>query len=163
MNNTSSTTSAFKDRGLEAALDTLAEAGLPAGRRSRGPSPTSAPPDDRELARIRGVLDVPLRPRQDDARALRAATSWPPSTTIAGEAESVPILSGYVRLAGALGLTEIVIHPIPNPDIINTRRPGSAQSRAQRRTALARRRSCRPSSSRRVRVTLENLPYPGMP
>lgn len=159
MNDTSSTTSAFKDRSLEAALDTLAEAGFPQAEIS-GSEPHVCSTGDRELARIRGVLE---------AHSVRARTMHAPAGRYIlaalddyWRAESVPVLSGYVRLAGALGLTEIVIHPIPNPDTINTDDPDlpSRVRNAVRRSLDALMPTIEQSG---VRATLENLPYPNMP
>ena len=159
MNDTSSTTSAFKDRSLEAALDTLAEAGFPQAEIS-GSEPHVCSTDDRELARIRGVLE---------AHSVRARTMHAPAGRYIlaaldddWRAESVPVLSGFVRLAGALGLTEIVIHPIPNPDTINTDDP-DLPNRVRDAVRLSLDALMPTIEQSGVRVTLENLPYPGMP
>ena len=112
MNDTSSTTLAFKDRSLEAALDALGEAGFPQAEVT-GSEPHVCSTDDRELARIRSVFEThSVRPRTMHAPAGRYILAaldddW--------RSESIPVLSRYVRLAGGLGLTEMVIHPIPNP------------------------------------------------
>ena len=76
--------------------------------------------------------------------------------------ESIPVLSRYVRLAGGLGLTEMVIHPIPNPDLIrldDPELPGQVREAVQRSLD-----DLMPAIEQAgVRITLENLPYPGMP
>ncbi len=159
MKDTSSTTSAFKDRSLEAALDTLGEAGFPQVEIS-GTEPHVRSTDDRELARIRGVLE---------SHSVRARTMHAPGGRYILAAldddwrsESVPVLGRYVRLAGGLGLTEIVIHPIPSPDAVRTDDPELPD-----RVRDAVRRSLDDLmpviEESRVRVTLENLPYPTMP
>ena len=66
MNNTSSTTSAFKDRSLEAALDALGEAGFPQAEIT-GSEPHVCSTDDRERPHQECVRG-PLRPPQDHAR-----------------------------------------------------------------------------------------------
>ena len=94
MNNTSSTTSAFKDRSLEAALDALGEAGFPQAEVT-GSEPHVCSTDDRELARIRGVFEAhSVRPRTMHAPAGRYILAaldddW--------RSESIPVLSRYVR------------------------------------------------------------------
>ena len=132
MNNTSSTTSAFKDRSLEAALDALGEAGFPQAEVT-GSEPHVCSTDDRELARIRSVFEAhSVRPRTMHAPAGRYILAaldddW--------RSESIPVLSRYVRLAGGLGLTEMVIHPIPNPDLIrldDPELPGQVREAVQR-------------------------------
>ena len=159
MNDTSSTTLAFKDRSLEAALDALGEAGFPQAEVT-GSEPHVCSTDDRELARIRSVFEThSVRPRTMHAPAGRYILAaldddW--------RSESIPVLSRYVRLAGGLGLTEMVIHPIPNPDLIrldDPELPGQVREAVQRSLD-----DLMPAIEQAgVRVTLENLPYPGMP
>jgi sugar phosphate isomerase/epimerase len=73
--------------------------------------------------------------------------------------ESVSVLKEYVRLAGALGLTELVIHPIPSPSLV----PDIGDPALHQRMHDAVRRSLddlMPTiEESATRVTIENLPY----
>ena len=160
MDNTSSTTSALKDRGLEAALDTLGEAGFPQAEIS-GTDPHVVTPNKQEISRIRGILE---------AHSVRGRTMHSPvgryilaALDDEWRTESVGVLKEYIRLAGALGLTEMVIHPISGPDMV----PDADDPALPQRMREAVRRSLDellPTVEESgVRITLENLPYPTLP
>jgi sugar phosphate isomerase/epimerase len=102
--------------------------------------------------------------------AVRARTMHAPSgRSILGtldpewHQESVDILAPFVRMAGNLGLTEVVIHPIPSPTLV----PDPADPTLGRRMEGGIRRSLDALlpviEEAGVRVTLENLPYPDYP
>ncbi len=159
INDISSTTSAFRDRSLEAALDALGTAGFPQAEIT-GAEPHVGSTGEKEQARIRGVFE---------AHSVRARTMHAPAGRYILAAldedwrrESAAVLSRYVRLAGGLGLTEMVIHPIPNPDLApvdDPELPGRMREAVQRSLD-----DLMPTiEESEIRVTLENLPYPGMP
>ncbi len=160
MDDTSSTTSAFLDRSLEAALDALGEAGFPQAE-IWGLDPHVATPSEQELSRLRGILE---------AHSVRGRTMHAPgrrNTLAAMDAswrkESVGVLTEYVRLAGALGLTELVIHPISLRDMA----PYADDPELPQRMREAVQRSLddlMPAiEESAVRITLENLPFPALP
>ena len=161
MDNTSSATFAFSDRGLEAALDAIGEAGF-AQAELWGAEPHIGTPSVREQARVRAILD---------GHSVRARTMHAPTgrytlgaTDEDWRHECIAVFKEYVRLAGSLGLTEIVIHPIPAhdwvPDIDDPKLPPRIREAVQRSLD-----DLMPTIEKSgTRVTLENLPrLNGMP
>lgn len=160
MTNTSCSTALFRDRELPAALDGIAAAGFPQAELNiREPHVYGS-----DAAEERRILNLFA------GHAVRARTMHAPAgrsilATLDEEwrSESVGILSGYLRLAGSLGLTEVVIHPIPNPSLLpdpDDPDLGQKEREGIRRTLDALMPTIEEVG---VRVTLENLPYPDMP
>ena len=160
MDDTSSTTAVFMDRSLEAALDALGEAGFPQAEIYVS-DPHVGTPSEQELSRLRSILE---------AHSVRGRTMHAPgrrSTLAAMDAgwrkESVGILTQYVRMAGVLGLTELVIHPISIRDLA----PYADDPALPQRMRDAVQRSLddlMPAiEESAVRITLENLPFPNLP
>ena len=160
MDNTSSSTLAFSDRSLEAALDALAQAGFPQAEIKASDRHVGTP-NEQEISRLRGILG---------AHSVRGRTMHAPAGRNILAAmdddwrnESVGVLKEYVRLAGALGLTELVIHPISRLDLV----PYADDPDLPQRMREAVQRSLddlMPTiEESAVRITLENLPYPGLP
>ena len=156
MDNTSCTTALFMDRSLEAALDAIEEAGFPQAELNAS-SPHVGTLSDQERSRLRTLFD---------GRSLRARTMHAPARrNILGapdedwRREAVGVLEWFVRLAGEVGVTELVIHPIPNPDFVSD----ASDPEVKDRIPQAVRRSLddlMPTiEDAGVRVTLENLPY----
>ena len=157
MSNISYSTLGFVDRDLEAALDGVAAAGF-TQTEIMGQAPHLAvPPEGKALADFRARLA---------ARGLRARTVHAPLTrNVLGAPEEgwrlevVEVLAGYLRLAGGLEATEVVIHPVPNPIFV----PEADHPEVPRRIAEAVPRSLDqlvPVAGREgVRILLENLPY----
>ena len=160
MKNTSCSTALFRDRELPAALDAIAAVGFPQVELNvREPHVYGS--DAKEERRLKALFA---------GHSLRARTMHAPAgrNILAAvdeewRRESVGVLSGYLRLAGSLGLTEMVIHPIPNPDFL----PDVDDPALPQRLCNGIRGSLdalMPTIEKTgVRVTLENLPYPQMP
>ena len=160
MENTSCSTALFRDRELPAALDAIAAVGFPQVELNvREPHVYGS--DDKEERRLHALFaEHPVRARTMHAPAGRSILA---ALDDEWRTESVAVLSGYLRLAGSLGLTEMVIHPIPNPDFVpDVDDPVLAQRlRDGIRGSLD---ALMPVIEQAgVRVTLENLPYPQMP
>ena len=160
MDNISSTTSSFRDRGLEAALDALGEAGFPQAE-ILALGPHVGTPGEQELDRLRGILEAhSVRARTMHAPGRRSTLA---AVDVSWRRQSVEVLTGYIRLAGALGLTELVIHPMSDTDLAPyADDPGLPQ---QMREAVQRSLDdlMPVIEESAVRITLENLPYPGLP
>ena len=157
MKNTSCSTSLFRDRELPAALDAIAAVGFPQVELNvREPHVYGS--DDKEERRLHALFaEHPVRARTMHAPAGRSILA---ALDDEWRTESVAVLSGYLRLAGSLGLTEMVVHPIPNPAFVpDEEDPMLLQTLRDCVTTLE--PCCQPSNG--VRVTLENLPYPQMP
>jgi sugar phosphate isomerase/epimerase len=160
MNNTSCSTALFKDRDLPAALDAIAAVGFPQVELNvREPHVYGA--DSQEQKRIIDLFA---------SHSVRARTMHAPSgRSILGtldrewHEESVGILAPFVRMAGNLSLTEVVIHPIPSRTLV----PDEADPTLRQQMEDGIRRSLDallPTIEEAgVRVTLENLPYPDYP
>ncbi len=160
MDNTSSTTSVFMDRSLEAALDALGEAGFPQAE-IWSADPHVATPSAQELSRLRGILE----PHSVRGRTIHAPGGR--NTLAAMDAdwrkESVGVLTEWVHLAGALAFTELVIHPISfremTPYADDPMLPQLMHEAVQRSLD-----DLMPSiEESAVRITLENLPFPASP
>ena len=110
MKNTSCSTALFRDRELPAALDAIAAVGFPQVELNvREPHVYGS--DDKEERRLHALFaEHPVRARTMHAPAGRSILA---ALDDEWRTESVAVLSGYLRLAGSLGLTEMVIHPIP--------------------------------------------------
>ena len=156
LDNTSCTTFLFSDRSLEAALDAIGEAGFPQAEINVS-DPHVGTPTEQEQSRLRALFEG----HSVSARTMHA----PLGRNVLGATdeewrlEVVDVLRQHVRLAGALGLTEVVIHPIPNPDLV----ADAADPMVKGRISDAVRRSLddlMPTiEDAGVCATLENLPY----
>ena len=160
MDDTSSTTSAFIDRSLEAALDAIGEAGFPQAE-IYVTDPHVGTPSEKETSRLRGILE---------AHSVRGRTMHAPggrSILAAMDAdwrkESVGVLTEYVRLAGVLGLTELVIHPT-SPRLMAPYADDPALPQRMREAVQRSLDDLMPViEESAVRITLENLPFPTLP
>ena len=160
MENSSCSTALFKDRELTAALDAIAEVGFPQAELNvREPHVYGA--DAQEQQRL---IDL-FASHSVQARTMHAPSGRSILGTLDQEwhQESVDILAPYIRMAGSLGLTEVVIHPIPSRTLV----PDDADPTLRQRMEDGIRRSLDallPTIEEAgVRVTLENLPYPDYP
>ena len=159
MDDTSSTTSAFLDRSLEAALDALGEAGFPQAEIWVSDS-HMGPPGKQELSRLRGILE---------AHSVRGRTMHAPvgRVTLAAmdaswRKESVGVLTEYIRLAGDLSFTELVVHPISR-DMVPYADDPSLPQRMREAVRLSLDDLMPVIEDSGVRITLENLPVPTLP
>ena len=155
MDDTSYSTVGFNDRSIEAALDAIAWAGFPQAEiQGKGPHVTT-PLKGKELADFRARLE---------GRGLRARTMHAPSgRTVLGapdeewRRQAVALLRRYVTFGGELGITDLVVHPIPG-SVPNADDPAVlgliADSVRRSLDELV------PTASQAgIRVNLENLPY----
>ena len=160
MDNTSSTTSLFRDRSFEAALDAIGEAGFPQAEIT-GTDPHVGTPNQQEIYRLRSILEA----HSVSGRTMHAPAGRNILAAMDDDwrKESVGVLKEFVRLAGALGLTELVIHPIGGPDFV----PDADDPALPQRIREAVQRSLddlMPTvEESTVRITLENLPHPTFP
>jgi sugar phosphate isomerase/epimerase len=160
MDDISSTTSIFIDRSLEAALDGIAEAGFPQAE-IFVLDPHVGAPTEQELSRLRGILEAhSVRGRSMHAPGRRSTLA---AMDDAWREESVGILAGYVRMAGVLGMTELVIHPISIRDLAPYA-DDPALAQLMREAVQRSIDDLMPViEESEVRITLENLPFPKLP
>ena len=113
MENISYSTVGFSDRDIESALDAIAEAGFPLVE-IQGKSPHVAEP-------LTGKMLSDFKHRIH-TRGLTARTMHAPSgRTVLGTTDEdwrrqeIILLKRYLNFGSDLGITDMVIHPIPNP------------------------------------------------
>ena len=157
MNDASYCTCGLKDRDIEAALDAIAAAGFHQTEISGQEPHVAVPPEGRELSEFRARLE---------GRGLRARTVHAPGTVnIPGAPdedwrhEKIPILASYLRFAGAIGATEVIMHPAPNPMFVPDADDPAVPGRI--RDALYRSLDdlIPAAKTAGVRILFENLPY----
>lgn len=160
MKDSSCSTALFKDRELPAALDAIAAVGFPQVELNvREPHVYGA--DAEEERRLQALFAG----HTVNARTMHAPSGRSILGTLDEEwhQESVGILAPYLRMAGNLGLTEVVIHPIPSRTLV----PDDEDPTLGRQMEEGIRRSLDALlpiiEEAGVRVTLENLPYPDYP
>ena len=157
MDDTSYCTVGFNDRDIEAALDAIADAGFPQAEIQSNAPHVSEPLAGKALSGFRARLE---------ARGLRARTMHAPSgRTVLGapdedwRREEVALLERYIGFGGDLGITDLVVHPIPNPGFV----PNGDDPAVSGLIKDAVKRSLDdlvPAAERAgIRFNLENLPY----
>jgi sugar phosphate isomerase/epimerase len=157
MSNASYATAGFSDRGLGPALDAIAAAGFSQAELLHKPPHVPEPFEDRTPSELRAVFDRHgVRARTVHAPTMRVALGV---TDEEWRRENVEVLAGSIRFAGAIGATDIVIHPIPNPMFVaDALRPdaprliGDAVPRSLDDLVPV-------AEEAGVRIMLENLPY----
>ena len=157
MDDTSYGTVGFNDRDVEAALDAIAEAGFPQAEIQGKEPHVGVPPTGRDLAEFRARVEGRgLRARTVHAPSGRAVLGAPDEAWCR---ENVALFESYIRFAGAVGATDIVIHPIPNPIFV----PNADDPELPRIILDAIPRSLDDlvpaAEAAGVRMNLENLPY----
>lgn len=157
MDDTSYSTGGFKDRGLEAALDAIAEAGFPQAELQAIKEHAPAPFTGRELAGFRARLDGSgVRTRTMHAPSGRSVLGAPDERW---RKESVEVLKRYLAFGGELGITDMVVHPLPSPDSV----PNADRPEVPGLIADAAKRSLDelvPAATQAgIRFNLENLPF----
>ena len=150
-------TMGFSDRGLEAALDAIAAAGFTQTEILAQEPHLAELPAGPELSRFIASLK---------ARGLWSRTVHAPlGKNVLGapdedwRRQSISVLADYIRFAGEIGSTDIVIHPIPNPIFV----AGRNAPQITEYIGAAVRRSLDGlvpiAQAAGIRILLENLPY----
>lgn len=156
MDNTSYTSAGFRDRGIEAALDGVAAAGFRQVE-VQGQAPHVAEPlTGQDLVEFRRRIEARgLTARSIHAPAGRAILGAPDEEW---RKRNMELLGRYLRFAGELGATEMVVHPVPNPIFVDDDGPATPQLV---RDAVPRSLDdlVPVAEAAGVCITLENLPY----
>jgi len=156
MDNTSYASAGFRDRGIEEALDAVAEAGFPQVEVSGQDPHVGEPLTGQDLVEFRRRIEARgLKARSVHAPAGRAILGAPDEEW---RKHNMALLGSYLRFAGELGATEMVIHPVPNPIFVEDDGPETPQ---KVRDAVPRSLDdlIPVAEAAGVCITLENLPY----
>ena len=150
-------TAGFSDRGIDAALDAIAEAGFQYTELLGQEPHIATPPTGRPLIEFKSRLDE---------RGLRVPTIHAPlRRNVLGapdevwRREKVIVLADYIRFAGRLGAEGIVIHPVPNPIFVPDADHPAVPGRIRDATQWSLDDLVPVAEEAGVRIVLENLPY----
>ncbi len=157
MDNTSYATVGFKDRNVEEALDTIAAAGFPQAEIQGQEPHVAVPPTGRDLAEFRARLD---------GRGLRARTVHAPATVnVLGAPEEdwrrakMVVLASYIRFTGAVGATDMIVHPVPNPIFVRNADDPEVPGRIRDAVSRSLDDLVPVAEAAGIHILLENLPY----
>jgi L-ribulose-5-phosphate 3-epimerase len=157
MSQISYSTLGFLDRGVESALDAIAEAGFDQAEILGQDPHLASVPRDRALTEFTARLAT---------RGLAGGTVHAPlSRNVLGapeegwRREKVEVLADYIRFAAAIGASDIIIHPVPNPCFV----PDADHPEMPQRISDAVSRSLDDlvpiAREAGIHMLLENLPY----
>ena len=147
----------FLDCGLDTALDAIADAGFPQTELLSKEPHVARPFEGKVLSKLRDKLE---------SRGVRARTVHAPSgPTVLGVTDedwrrkNVIELGSFIRFAGAIGATDIVIHPIPNPIFVDNPDDPSVPQLIREGVPRSLDDLVAVAEDAGVRMNLENLPY----
>ena len=157
MDNTSYSTAGFNDRGLEHALDIVANVGFPQVEVS-GLYPHLE-------QRITGK-DLSKFLSRVESRSLKLRTMHAPSgrttlgtTDTEWREQAIATLHDYILFLSDLGGTDMVIHPIPNPQVVENANSPETAELVKEGVSISLDRLVPVAQEAGVRINLENLPY----
>ena len=157
MNNTSYSTAGFADRDVEAALDAIAEAGFPQVEVSGRAPHLSEPFTGKTLSEFQDrIYDRGITVRTMHAPSGRTVLG---TSDEAWRKQEVELLKSYINFGGELGITDLVVHPIPGPSFV----PDGENPAVPALIGDSVKRSLDDlvpvTQSAGIRINLENLPY----
>ena len=159
MDDTSYATAGFSDRDLDAALEAIAAAGFPQAEIGfpQAQMHVAEPPTGRALSEFRARVESHgLRARTVHAPAGRTVLGAPDEDW---RRENMVLLRRYLRFAGGIGATEMVIHPVPNPNFVPDAEDPAVPGRIRDAVPRSLDDLVPTAEEAGVRITLENLPY----
>ena len=156
MDDTSYSTGGFRDRSLPAALEAVAAAGFPQTELAADPH-VDGPPTGHALTDLRAIVErAGLRARTVHAPAKETVLG---TTNEDWRRQALGTLERYIRFAGAISTTAIVIHPVPNPMFVPDPDDPSVPQLIRDGVRRSLDRLVPVAEAAGVRLTLENLPY----
>ena len=157
MDDTSYSTAGLKDRGIEQALDVVANIGFPQVEVSAR---------DPHLGHRLTGKDLSKFLSRVESRGLKIRTMHAPSghTTLGTtnkewRKQEIATLHDYILFLSDLGGTDMVIHPIPNPIFVENAFDPATSERIKEGVAISLDRLVPVAQDAGVRINLENLPY----
>ena len=147
----------FNDRGVEKALEAIAEAGFTATEILGQEPHVAEPPAGKALERFRGLLEtLSLKAASVHAPMRRNVLGAPEESW---RKEKICVFTRYLRFAAEIGARNMIVHPVPNPMFVeDPGREGICDVMVQ-----AARKSLEElmpvTEETGVRILLENLPY----
>jgi len=157
MDSISYSTTGFLDRNLDAALDAIAAAGFTQAE-ILGQEPHLAEIPKGQA--LRGFCSS-LHSRGFSGLTVHA----PMGHNVLGapeedwRREKVEVLAGYLRFAGAIGASAVVIHPVPNPCFVSDPDAPDLPEQMRQATEQSLDDLILVAEEAGVRILLENLPY----
>jgi sugar phosphate isomerase/epimerase len=157
MSKISYSTAGFVDRDVEAALDSIAAAGFTQAE-LRGTEPHVA-----EVPTGKALLD--FRSRLESRGFYGCTVHAPAATNVPGapeegwRREKVEVLAGYIRFAGGIGGSGVVIHATPNPCFVPDAEAPDIPQRIHDAILRSLDDLIPVAEQAGTRMLLENLPY----
>ena len=157
MDDTSYSTAGLKDRGIEQALDVVANIGFPQVEVSAR---------DPHLGHRLTGKDLSEFLSRVESRGLKIRTMHAPSghTTLGTtnkewRKQEIATLHNYILFLSDLGGTDMVIHPIPNPKIVENAFDPETADLVKEGVSISLDRLVPVAQEAGIRINLENLPY----
>jgi len=157
MGNSSYSTIGFRDRTVEKALAAIAAAGFPQAEISGQEPHVAVPLTGQALADFRMLLeDLGLRARTVHAPAMHNVLGAPDENW---RREKVEVLATYIQFTGALGASDIIVHPVPNPCFVPNANDPAIPGLIRDAVPRSLDELIPVAEQAGVRILLENLPY----
>ena len=155
--NSSYSTIGFVDRSVEKALAAIAAAGFPQAEILGQEPHVAVPPTGQALSEFRRLLeDLGLRGRTVHAPMADNVLGAPEENW---RREKVGVLGTYVQFAGALGASDIIMHPVPNPGFVPNANDPAAPGLIRDAVPRSLDELIPVAEKAGVCILLENLPY----
>jgi len=157
MGNSSYSTVGFQDRSVEEALAAIAAAGFPQAEILGQEPHIAVPLTGQALSDFRTLLgDLGLRARTVHAPMTYNVLGAPEENW---RREKVEVLGTYVQFTGALGASDIIIHPVPAPCFVPNADDPTVPGLIRDAVPRSLDELIPVAEKAGVRILLENLPY----
>ena len=157
MGNSSYSTVGFVDRSVEQALAAIAAAGFPQAEILGQEPHVAVPLTGQALSEFRRLLeDLGVRARTIHAPMMHNVLGAPEENW---RREKVGVLGTYVQFAGALGASDIIMHPVPNPGFVPNADDPAIPGLIRDAVPRSLDELIPVAEEAGVRILLENLPY----
>ncbi len=157
MGNSSYSTIGFVDRSVAKALAAIAAAGFPQAEILGQEPHVAVPLTGQALSEFRTLLDdLGLHARTVHAPMTHNVLGAPEENW---RREKVGVLGTYVQFAGALGASDIIMHPVPNPRFVPNANDPAIPGLIRDAVPHSLDELIPVAEKTGVRILLENLPY----
>lgn len=150
-------TQGFMDRSIAPALEAIAAAGFSQAEISSQAPHASRPLTGHELNEFQSILSASGVSAGTVHAPMRENVLGAPDET--WRREKMPVMSDYLRFAGAIGAAGLVIHPVPNPMFVTDPEGPELCTLMREATRHSLDELVPVAQDAGVRMLLENLPY----